>query len=52
MSEEKQTLSPTEWKSVTEYVIELSQRLADAVSPDSKNGSGNGIGSGEKKQNA
>jgi len=39
MTQEKQTLSPTERKSVTEYVIELSQRAAQAVSSaqDSQN---------------
>jgi hypothetical protein len=32
MSQDKQTLSPTEWKSVTDYVIELSQCMTQAVS--------------------
>jgi len=35
MAEDKQKLSPTEWKSVTDYVVELSQRMNQAVSAPS-----------------
>jgi hypothetical protein len=32
MDEDRQTLSPTEWNSVTNLVIELNQRMTEAVS--------------------
>jgi hypothetical protein len=51
MSKDKQTLSPTEWKSVTDCVIELSQRMVQASSPPPPSQNGNDNGNGEKKKN-
>lgn len=31
MTEEKQTLSPAEWKSVSDYLIELSEKVQQAA---------------------
>jgi hypothetical protein len=54
MSKDDQTLSPTEWKAVTDCVVELSQRMVQASSspprPPSHNGNGNGNGNGEKEK--
>jgi len=50
---DKQTLSPTEWKAVTDCLVELGQRMVQASSspslPIAPNG--NGHGSGEDKKN-
>jgi hypothetical protein len=32
MTQDRQILSPAEWKSVTDHVVELSQRMVQAVS--------------------
>ncbi len=42
MSEKKQTLTPAEWKSVTDHIVEVSQQMAKVVaaSPNLENGRG------------
>jgi hypothetical protein len=46
---DKQTLSPTEWKAVTDCVVELGQRMVQASSSPQSPPCSNGDGHGEKK---
>ncbi len=48
MSQDKQPVSPSEWRSVTDYVIELSQRVAQALSAPPASQSGNGSSGGKQ----
>ena len=36
MTENKQTLSPAEWKSVSDYLLELSEKVQQASGPNSQ----------------
>jgi len=46
MPQDKKTLSPAEWQSVSDYVVELSQRMSQASSSPSDSQIGNSNGDG------